>query len=63
MGILVLVDEEDMKITLKVSDTEVYIKIKDIANAYTTYDFNSRFMENDKKDKIGKVNLNKLSKF
>lgn len=63
VGILVSIDDEKMEITLKVSDNDIVINIKDIANAYTTYDFNSRFMENDKKDKIGKVNLNKLSKF
>lgn len=63
VGILVSTDDENLNITLKVSDNDIVINIKDIANAYTTYDFNSRFMENDKKDKIGKVNLNKLSKF
>ena len=58
VGILISIDEENSNITLKVSDKEITINLKDIATAHTTFDFDEHLKNNDKK-----INLNKLGKF
>ena len=57
-GILESVNEEENKITVNVDGKNVEINIKDIATAYTTYDFDAVLKGN-----TDNVNLNKLNKF
>lgn len=57
-GILVSVDEQNESIVVKVQDKEMKIMLKDIATAYTTYDFDAALKGN-----TDNVNLNKLNKF
>ena len=57
-GILESVNEEENKITVNVDGKNVEINIKDIATAYTTYDFDAILNGN-----TDNVNLNKLNKF
>jgi ribosome maturation factor RimP len=56
---VISVDDEEKSIVVKTEkNTEVKILLKDIATAYTTYDFNSALKGN-----TDNVNLNKLNKF
>jgi hypothetical protein len=57
-GILESVNEDEEKVIVKVEDKDVEINIKDIATAYTTYDFDAVLKGN-----TDNVNLNKLNKF
>lgn len=57
-GILESVNENDNTINLKYLDKVIILEIKDIANAYTTYDFSN--MLKHKKDE---ANINQLNKF
>ena len=58
-GVIESVNEEEEKVCIKIdSDREVELSLKEIATAYTTYDFNSALKGN-----TDNVNLNKLNKF
>ena len=58
-AIIKSVDEEEKSIVVDTQDgKEVKLFIKDITNAYTTYDFNAALKGN-----TDNVNLNKLNKF
>lgn len=52
------VNEEEQSIVVKVEEKELKLLLKDIATAYTTYDFNAALKGN-----TDNVNLNKLNKF
>lgn len=52
------VNEDEEEVTLTLADEEVILSLKDIATAYTTYDFDSALKGN-----TDNVNLNKLNKF
>lgn len=58
-AIIESVDEDENSIVLKMEDNKkIKIALKDIATAYTTYDFNAALKGN-----TDNVNLNKLNKF
>ena len=58
-AVICSVDEEEQSIIVKTEDEkEIKIALKDIATAYTTYDFNAALKGN-----TDNVNLNKLNKF
>ena len=58
-AIIESVDEDEDSIVLKMEDNKkIKIALKDIATAYTTYDFNAALKGN-----TDNVNLNKLNKF
>ena len=57
-GIIKAVDYDNQKVTITVNNEDITLALKDIATAYTTYDFNSALKGN-----TDNVNLNKLNKF
>ena len=58
-AIIESVDEEEQKVSVTTEDNKkISLFLKDIATAYTTYDFNSALKGN-----TDNVNLNKLNKF
>ncbi len=57
-GILNSIDEENDNIVVVYEGRKITINLKDIATAYTTYDFNQALKGN-----TDDVNLNKLNKF
>ncbi len=57
-AIILHVDMESEKITLLLEDGEIDLFMKDIATAYTTFDFDSALKGN-----TDNVNINKLNKF
>ncbi len=57
-GTIESVNEEEQSVVLKVNNSQLCLLLKDIAVAYTTYDYDSALKGN-----TDNVNLNKLNKF
>ena len=57
-AVIKAVNEEEQSVIVEVDNKEIEIHLKDIATAYTTYDFDSALKGN-----TDNVNLNKLNKF
>ena len=57
-AVIKAVNEEEQSVIVEVDNKEIEIHLKDIATAYTTYDFDSALKWN-----TYNVNLNKLNKF